>query len=387
MKAKTMKGPTMKAPQLILALAVVAAPALAQGKDLLVKAHTLHIASDKVLNNSAILIRAGKVLFLGDEIPKDLERRANVIEFKGTLVPGFIDCHANLGHGNQLAERIDAFTPELMAADAFDPFVKELGLAAQAGVTTAVLSPQSYNTFAGQAAVVQTGEIGKVIADSTYLKMSFVQDAFDQNRYPTSRMGAADMIRTSFGKATGPLGASDAKLKILNEVASGSRKAAFHASTSRDIAAALAIANELSLAPILMGAEEAHKHLDRIKELKASVVLAPLTFMSPMDRLTLPAELEKRGVPFAFMAERPQDLRLSAALAVRHGLSRKAALRALTEGAARLLAADSQVGNLYQGKAANFCVYSGHPLDLTSRLLAVYVAGSPVTLEKKEASK
>ena len=113
------------------------------------------------------------------------------------------------------------------------------------------------------------------------------------------------------------------------------------------------------------------------------MVLSPLGFESKDLRLTLPARLQERGIPFAFMAERQADLRLSAALAVRHGLSRTAAMRALTEGAARMLGVEGQVGNLFQGKTANFCVFSGDPTDLTSRLLAVHIAGKKIELQKE----
>ena len=366
----------------VLVTALVTAPIAAQQKGtLLVKATRIVVAPDTVLENSAILIRDGKVQFVGKEIPADV--RATTIEFKGVVVPGFINGHCNLGHGGNLVEKIDSFTPELLASDAFDPFLDELMDAARAGVTTVGLSPQSFNTFAGQAAMVQTGKIGKIVAESAYLKMSFIKQAYDQNRYPTSRMGAADLIRTTFREATGPLGATNAKLKVLNEVVSGSRKVAFHASTQADINAALDLAEELSLQPILIGGEAIEKSIDRLGKLNASVVLSPLSFQSKKKHLTLPAKLEKRGIPFAFMAERQPDLRLSAALAVNHGTSRIAALRAITEGAAKMLAVDSQVGNLFQGKTANFCVFSGDPLDLTSRLVAVYIAGEQIPLKKE----
>ncbi|MEE9126808.1 MAG: hypothetical protein V3U11_06680, partial [Planctomycetota bacterium] len=237
---------------------LLAGQAVGQNGDLLVKAARLMVAPDNVLTNSAILIRNGKVQFVGKEIPQDAAKRAKVIEFSGMLVPGLINAHSNLGHGSNLAETIDAFTPELLAADAFDPFVEDLLAAARAGVTTVGLSPQSLNTFAGQAVMVQTGKVGKVVAESAYLKMSFTKRAYNQNRYPTSRMGAADLIRTSFKQATGPLGATNAKLRVLRVVVNGSRKVAFHASTEAQIGYALDLAQELSLQPILIGAEEAH---------------------------------------------------------------------------------------------------------------------------------
>lgn len=368
---------------LIALILLGAGQAAAQERDLLVKAGRILVAPDNVLTDSAILIRGGKIQFVGDEIPEDAAKRARTIEYAGMVVPGFINAHSNLDHGNNLAERIDSFTPELLASDAFDPFVEQLLSAARAGVTTVGLSPQSFNTFAGQAAMVQTGKVGRIVADSAYLKMSFTQAARDQNRYPTSKMGAADLIRTSFKEATGPLGATNAQLRVLSEVAAGSRKVAFHAGTKADIGAALDVAKELSLHPILIGADEAHESLDRLAEVQASVVLSPLRLDSKKHRLDLPARLEERRIPFAFMAERQTDLRLSAALAVRHGASRTAVMSALTEGAAKMLGVSDLVGNLFQGKTANLCVFSGDPLDLTSRLLAVYVAGREIPLAKE----
>ncbi len=370
---------------LVLVAGQATTKATAQERDLLVKVPRLMVAPDNILTDGAILIRNGKVQFVGAEIPEDAAKRARTVEFSGMLVPGFINAHSNLGHGANLAERIDSFTPELLASDAFDPFVDQLLAAARAGITTVGLSPQSTNTFAGQAAMVQTGKVGKIVADSAYLQMSFTKEARDQNRYPTSRMGAAELIRNSFKEASGPLGATSSQLKVLGEVAHGSRRVAFHASTQADIMAALDLAQELSLQPILMGAEELHKCLDRLPQVNASVVLSPLGFDSKKQRLELPAKLEKRDIPFAFMAERQVDLRLSAALAVRHGASRRAAMRALTEGAAKMLGMEAQVGNLFQGKSANFCVFSGDPTDLTSRLVAVYIAGREIPLQQETA--
>ncbi|MHC4853924.1 MAG: hypothetical protein ACYTF5_18115, partial [Planctomycetota bacterium] len=88
-------------------------PAAAQDRDLLVKATRVMVAPDNVTTNSAILIRNGKVRFVGAEIPQDAAKRATVVEFSGMLVPGLVNAHSNLGHGANLVEKIDAFTPEL----------------------------------------------------------------------------------------------------------------------------------------------------------------------------------------------------------------------------------------------------------------------------------
>ena len=66
---------------------------------------------------------------------------------------------------------------------------------------------------------------------------------------------------------------------------------------------------------------------------------------------------------------------------VRHGLSREAALAALTRNPAIQCDVEDNAGSLRQGCSADFAVYSADPLDLTSRLTAVYVGGAPIDLE------
>ena len=67
--------------------------------DLLVRADRIAIAPDTVLENAAILIRDGVILHVGSEIPLDLIQRARILEFSGTVVPGFVQPHTCLDQG------------------------------------------------------------------------------------------------------------------------------------------------------------------------------------------------------------------------------------------------------------------------------------------------
>ncbi len=358
-------------------------PAAHRGS-LLIQAAEIHISANRVLKDAALLVRDGKVLFVGKEIPAATRRGATKVDFgKATVVPGFANPHSSLGHGANLTERIDSFTPELMASDAFDPFVEGLARSAEAGVTTVGLAPSSLNAFAGQGTAVHTGRIGEVIVESTYLKMSMVDAAFDQNRYPTSRMGAMELIRNSFKAAGSAVGPADGRLKVLHDVIQGGRQLLLHVQTEAEIISVLDLCKELRLKPILLGCEEGHKCAERIAAVASGVILAPLGFSSSNQRLRLPATLEKLGVAFSFMSEHPEQLRISGALAVRHGASRQAVMAALTETAARHAEVDKLCGNLFEGKSADFCVFSGDPLDLTSRRLHTYIAG----VQHKAAAK
>ena len=97
------------------------APLLAQ--DVLIQCKTLVVAPDTVIEPGELLMRDGKVTHVGREIPADRRARARTMSFPGsTAVPGFVLVHSTLEQDKDLAERAFAWTPELRAAEAFDPF-------------------------------------------------------------------------------------------------------------------------------------------------------------------------------------------------------------------------------------------------------------------------
>jgi imidazolonepropionase-like amidohydrolase len=97
-------------------------------------------------------------------------------------------------------------------------------------------------------------------------------------------------------------------------------------------------------------------------------------------------ELAEAGVTFAFATGGYQNVRLvpyEAAISVAWGLDRTRALRALTLDAATILGVADRVGSLEPGKAANFFVATGDPLDLRSQFTHVFINGRDVGLANK----
>jgi imidazolonepropionase-like amidohydrolase len=69
---------------------------------------------------------------------------------------------------------------------------------------------------------------------------------------------------------------------------------------------------------------------------------------------------------------------LQATLAVRDGLDRDTALRAITINPARVLGLDDRIGTLETGKLADLVVWSGDPLDVMQRARHVFIEGQQV---------
>ncbi len=368
----------------ILAVATIAvcAPLAAQQQDLLVQCKTLVVAPDATVESGEFLVRDGKIAFVGGEIPAEAKARATKVAFDGaTVCAGMVLAHATFDLERELAERAVALTPDMLAKDAFDPADEKLSRLPRYGITAAALSPSSTNVAGGIAAVVEPGSLvdaakkfGVVRKDDCYAKFSLISAARNPERQPTSLMGAVDLLRNAFAEArSGVLAGPEAV--AFNAVARGERKAVFHAESRAEILATLLLCKPIGIEPVIAGATDASECLDELAAARASLLVPSLSPEARDTQLQLPAALEKRGVAFCFVGE-PAGLRSSAALAVQHGCSRQTALAAVTTTPASLFGLAATHGSLRNGSDADFAVWSGDPLDLTSRLIAVYGDGT-----------
>ena len=73
-----------------------------------------------------------------------------------------------------------------------------------------------------------------------------------------------------------------------------------------------------------------------------------------------------------------QYLTVSTALAVKAGLPREEALKAITINPARILGIADRYGSLEPGKMADLVLWSGDPLDIMSCVEKVFIHGQPV---------
>jgi len=89
---------------------------------------------------------------------------------------------------------------------------------------------------------------------------------------------------------------------------------------------------------------------------------APPNSPARIDAESNPGRLEKAGVTFALITggtERPDQIAERVRTAISRGLSRAAALRALTLGPAEILGAKEQLGTIEKGKIANLTLLKG----------------------------
>jgi imidazolonepropionase-like amidohydrolase len=158
-----------------------------------------------------------------------------------------------------------------------------------------------------------------------------------------------------------------------------------------DIRTALRLIDEFGFKAVLVGATEAYKSAAEIARRRVPVVVGimgvgPKRVETKDVTLENAAALVAAGIKTAIAAEdalglgAQEELPLSAALAVKGGLDRDAALRSVTLTAAEILGVASRVGSLEPGKDADIVVFSGDPLSYKSRVIRVFIDGRPVAM-------
>jgi len=179
----------------------------------------------------------------------------------------------------------------------------------------------------------------------------------------------------------------DPTSEVLVRVLDGELPWSQHSHRADDIATAMRLAEEFGYRLILNHGTEAHLLADVIAERGIPVVIGPLfTTRSKVElrqrHLRNPGLLARAGVRIAITTDHPvvpiNFLVHQASLAVKEGLDRDEALRALTINPATIMGLDDRVGSLVPGKDGDVVVWSGDPLDVFSRALRVFVDGRQV---------
>ncbi|MDJ0840887.1 MAG: amidohydrolase family protein [Acidobacteriota bacterium] len=390
-----------------LMLAFLGAPA--QEKPLAFKgAHLIPIAGAEI-DNGLLVVHQGKIVYAGPYQKKSVPKTAEVINAKGKVImPGLVDTHSHIG-GVSGGDRSAPINPDARAMDSINVRSAGFQKAQAGGVTTANILPGSGHLMSGQTIYLKLRD-GGVLEDLIIrledgsiaggMKMANGTNSRRNPPFPGTRAKSAALIREQFVKAReyqkklaaakndpAKAPARDLKMEALVELMERKRVVHHHTHRHDDIITVLRIAEEFNLEVVLHHVSEGWKVADEIAAAGASCSM--ILVDSPGGKLEARdlsfktgAVLEKAGVLTAFHTDDGiTDSRLffrMAGLSVRYGMSRKAALEALTIAGAKMIHLDDRVGTLEKGKDADFLVMSGDPLSVYSMVEQTYIEGVKV---------
>jgi imidazolonepropionase-like amidohydrolase len=357
------------------------------------------------LTKGTVLVDRGKIkgVYPGEVVPPGVK----VVEATDKVVmPGLIDAHSHLGiieeiyreEGDDSNEITDPVTPHLRAIDAVNPADTGFRDALAAGVTTVVTGPGSANIVGGEMMVLKT--CGTVVDEMVVRFPAGMKAALGENpkynygknkKTPVTRMASAAILREALVDARNYLKKDsperNLKLEALGRVLKGEMPLRVHAHRADDIMTAIRIGEEFGIRLIIEHCTEGGLVADRLAARGIPVIIGPvITNRAKVELRGVSLETAKvlagAGVKFAIMTDHPvvpvQYLAVSAALAVKGGLSVENALRAITIDAAGILDLEERLGSIEPGKDADLVILDRHPLELLSRVEQVYINGRKV---------
>jgi len=392
--------------------------------------HVVPIEGDPI-DDGTVLLTDGKIAAVAgpDFTPPP---GAEIVDANGKWVlPGFIDAHAHLGVSEEGTGWAGADTNELTgpvqaqvrALDAINPAEEGFRDAIAGGVLAVNINPGSGNPIGGQTVAIRCW--GRTVDDMVLREPAGLKSALGENpkrvygekkETPATRLGTAAVIRSAFVEAsnyiakqdfeknqlaggsggssprangaerTGPT-PRDLKLEALARVLRREIPWRQHCHRADDIATAMRIAAEFGYDLVIDHGTEAYLLADKIAAAGIPVVIGPLlTSRSKVElrnrSLANPGRLAAAGVTIAITTDHPvvpiHFLIHQVTLAVKEGLDRETALRAVTINPARIIGVADRLGSLTAGKDADLVVWSGDPLDVMSRAEAAYIGGVEV---------
>jgi hypothetical protein len=386
---------------------LVVAAALHQGAladDLLVRNATVYtMARDASapLKGADVLVQNGRIAAIGENLTAPAG--TTIIDAKGRAVtPGVF---GGLGHigleeigieqtTGDYAHRLGQMRPEFDVTLAFNPESMTVGVNLINGVTFTMLTPASAS---GGSLVAGLGApVGLDGSAPLPARVMFVDLGGDANDLSGgSRAAQFMLLRQAIVEARAPnlVMVHDERLlspsgrQVLLEFLKGNGVFVFDVDRAVDIRNTLALAREEKINAVIRGGAEAWRVANELAAARVPVIVDPLhnlpdSFDEVGSTLQNAAKLRAAGVAVAISlndtgVDDAGKTRQGAGNAVAHGMPWMDALAAITRTPAEIFGVTDRFGTIERGKPADFVMWSGDPLDVSS-LPDLVVAGGTV---------
>jgi imidazolonepropionase-like amidohydrolase len=380
----------------------------------LIRNGTVMTVAKGTLRNADVLLRDGKIVEVGPNLSAG--PAARVIDASGKwITPGIVDCHNHIASDavNEASVAVSSMTG---IQDVLNPADINIYRNLAGGVTTAQVLHGSANPIGGKNAVIklrwgkpaqelllQGAKPGLKFALGENPKRGGASTSGAFQRYPASRMGVEDVIRSAFLEAreykrqwedyqnrkqevaSAPIPPRrDLRLEPLVEVLEGKRLMHVHSYRSDEILMVMRLAEDFGVRiATLDHGLDAYKVAKEVARHGAGVTTFSDWWAYKMEAYdAIPhnaALLTRAGVVVSVNSDGPEEARhlnQEAAKCMRYGgLTEDEALALITLNPARQLGIDHLVGSLEPGKDADLVVYNQHPLSVYAVPELVFIDG------------
>ncbi|MCG8457545.1 MAG: amidohydrolase family protein, partial [Holophagales bacterium] len=354
--------------------------------------------------DGVLVVDGGSIVAVGPAAEVEVPDGATTHDVAGKVImPGLVDTHSHIG-GGWAGDRSAPIQPEARNLDSIN--IRDAGFqrARAGGLTTLNVMPGSGHLMSGQTTYLKLRQVNTIEEALIHtrsggiaggMKMANGTNSRRDPPFPGTRGKSAALVREQFIKAQEyqkkladddpeEHAPRDLAMEALVEILDGRRIVHHHTHRHDDILTVLRLREEFGFEVVLHHVSEGWKVADELAA--AGVASSIIVVDSPGGKLEARhvafetgGILERAGARVAFHTDDwINDSRLffrSAALAVRAGMSREAALHGLTLEGARMLDLEDRIGSLEPGKDADFIVLSGDPLSIYTQVEQTWVEG------------
>jgi imidazolonepropionase-like amidohydrolase len=378
--------------------------------------HTSATNGPATVADGHVLFVDGRITSVGPGLPAAMPAGTRVLDATGLHVaPGFFIAPTQIGLVETLAtvttddrSEFGSVHPEAVAAVAINPDTDLFPVARAAGILHALVVPTG-GLVSGQPSVVRldgwTNEnltvereagvavnwplMEPVIAWWTRKPAEEQQKRIKQDLETLEKFALESKAWLDRADAF-PETPLDLRFAAMRGVSRAGKPVYISCGSAGQVEAALAWASRHGYRPVIVGGPGIGESIPALRRANAAVLLNGIHRLPARDvdaydePYALPARLEAAGIPFAIATgdEPAHDRNLPhhAGTAAAFGLSKEAALRAITRSPAEICGVGDRLGSLEAGKSASLIVTTGDPLEITSDVLAAFIDGREVDL-------
>lgn len=394
-------------------------PAPKQSKSVLILNATAHLGNGKVIQNSAIGFKDGKLTLVADATTIRLAAGAydTTIDATGKHVyPGFIAANSTLGlveidavKSSDDQEEIGAFNPNVRSIIAYNSESKVVETVRPNGILMAQVTPRG-GRISGTSSVVQLDAWSwkdAILKENDGIHLNFPSGfkrsgswfepgIIEANKdYPKQ----VEEINTFFinSKAYNQTAAKERNivLEATKGLFDGTQTLYIHADEEKQIVDAIQLAADHQIKKIvIVGGFEAYKSADVLKKYNVGILLRRVHDLPTSDDedVNLPYKMAKiltdKGIVIGLENsgdnERmgARNLPFLAGTCAAFGLDKEVAVQLITSNTAKLLGIDATCGTLESGKDATLFISEGDALDMrTNKLTSAFIQGRTINLD------
>ena len=397
-------------------------PADKQTKSVLILNATAHLGNGKIIENSVIGFKDGKIQLVADATLIKMDFSAYDIKINASgkhVYPGFIAPNSTLGlveidavNSSDDEDEIGSFNPNVHSLIAYNSESRVTETVVPNGILMAQITPRG-GRISGTSSIVQLNSWtwkDAVVKENDGIHLNF------PNTFKTGRGAENGIIEANkdYNKQIEEIANYLANTKAYNGEISkernlilesmkglfdGTQTLFIHADEEKQIIDAIQLFTEKGIKKlVIVGGYEAYKTSDLLVKNNIPVLLKRVHDMPVNDDqdYDLPFKLAKiltdKGVLVGLEnsgdMERmnTRNLPFLAGTCAAYGLDKEVALQLITSNTAKILGIDSFCGSLEIGKDATLFISEGDALDMrTNKLTDVFIQGRKINLENHQS--